>query len=658
MNHFFTACLSILMASATTSASSQVSITTDGTPAHPSAMLHIKSTDKGFLMPQVTSAQRNAIVSPANGLMVFDTNVGSPFVFRQSSGWIEVTTSTSSEAWSLLGNSGIDPNNQFIGTLDNVRIAFRVNNQPYGLLGRSDVFLGLNSARFKVPSTSGGDNIGLGTNTNESGIGIRNISIGYFAGSQTTALQRENIAIGNNAMSESTEGSYNIAIGSNTLREANSSSAVYNIGIGDNALRKISSGSSNIGIGREAISRITTATANTAVGDSALSNLITGNRNTVFGSKAALTGTNLEEVVAIGYESMRQSSASQSTAVGYQTLTKASGIGNTAIGYRTLQNLTSGTYNTAMGSNVLTNNTIGNNQVAIGRTVYPTLLGGSNNIGIGINVFDAMFSGNTTIGIGRLVGSNHLSADSSIMIGTDLSRTSTNNPRKVILIGQRMMETTNHSLQSSIGIGGQSFNAVLTGEDNINIGYDNLNTPTSLSQVTVVGTGNSSTVSALTNTIILGNNITASASNTVYLGNTSTLRWQLGRDANTAGFALQVGTTSSNGNGAGLTTGGAWTNACDSTLKTDIQFVNTKDLLSQLMQLPISKWRYTGTNEYHIGPMAQDFHRLFGVGVNDRSISTVDPAGIALAAAQQLHQQNQALEQQIEQLEQRLKQLD
>jgi hypothetical protein len=49
---------------------------------------------------------------------------------------------------------------------------------------------------------------------------------------------------------------------------------------------------------------------------------------------------------------------------------------------------------------------------------------------------------------------------------------------------------------------------------------------------------------------------------------------------------------------------------------------------------------YKGTdNEYHIGPMAQDFHASFNVGLNNTSISTIDPAGVALIGIQELSKQ-------------------
>ncbi|MBK7031090.1 MAG: hypothetical protein IPH45_18645 [Bacteroidales bacterium] len=51
---------------------SQVAINTDGSVPDNSAMLDVKSTTKGMLLPRMTSAERIAIVSPATGLSVYD----------------------------------------------------------------------------------------------------------------------------------------------------------------------------------------------------------------------------------------------------------------------------------------------------------------------------------------------------------------------------------------------------------------------------------------------------------------------------------------------------------------------------------------------------------------------------------------------------------
>jgi uncharacterized protein (TIGR02145 family) len=55
---------------------SQVAISTDDSNADGSAMLDVKSTNKGFLIPRMTHAQMDAISAPANGLMVFCNDCG------------------------------------------------------------------------------------------------------------------------------------------------------------------------------------------------------------------------------------------------------------------------------------------------------------------------------------------------------------------------------------------------------------------------------------------------------------------------------------------------------------------------------------------------------------------------------------------------------
>jgi uncharacterized protein (TIGR02145 family) len=52
----------------------QMGITGDNTAPNSSAMLDVKSTDRGMLPPRMTFAQRNAIVNPAAGLLVICTN--------------------------------------------------------------------------------------------------------------------------------------------------------------------------------------------------------------------------------------------------------------------------------------------------------------------------------------------------------------------------------------------------------------------------------------------------------------------------------------------------------------------------------------------------------------------------------------------------------
>jgi hypothetical protein len=75
------------------SSPNESSINTDGTvslgsyTAVPSAMLSMTSTTKGFLKPRVTTAQKNAIVTPAAGLEVYDTDLNRPCFYNGTS-WV------------------------------------------------------------------------------------------------------------------------------------------------------------------------------------------------------------------------------------------------------------------------------------------------------------------------------------------------------------------------------------------------------------------------------------------------------------------------------------------------------------------------------------------------------------------------------------------
>lgn len=54
----------------------------------PSAILEVQSTEKGVLLPRLTSAQKNAIANPAQGLFIFDTDTES-FWYFDGTQWVE-----------------------------------------------------------------------------------------------------------------------------------------------------------------------------------------------------------------------------------------------------------------------------------------------------------------------------------------------------------------------------------------------------------------------------------------------------------------------------------------------------------------------------------------------------------------------------------------
>jgi uncharacterized protein (TIGR02145 family) len=66
-----------------------VGVNEDGSAPHPSAILEIKATNKGLLLPRLTDAQRLAISNPAEGLLIYNTDTDCQNLFNGSQ-WVEL----------------------------------------------------------------------------------------------------------------------------------------------------------------------------------------------------------------------------------------------------------------------------------------------------------------------------------------------------------------------------------------------------------------------------------------------------------------------------------------------------------------------------------------------------------------------------------------
>lgn len=73
---------------------------------HTSAMLEVTATDRGMLVPRLTSAQRNAIATPAQGLFVFDIDTGT-FWFFNGGFWVNITQDAFNLPYLNEGSSGV-----------------------------------------------------------------------------------------------------------------------------------------------------------------------------------------------------------------------------------------------------------------------------------------------------------------------------------------------------------------------------------------------------------------------------------------------------------------------------------------------------------------------------------------------------------------------
>ncbi len=432
----------IIFLLAGTTAFSQVSFNTDGTAPDNSAMLDVKSTDKGILLPRMTLAQRNAIASPATGLMIYQTNNTPGFYYNSgipvSPVWVMTGTGS---GWGLTGNNGTSAGTNFIGTTDDVPLVFKVNNQQ---AGRIDITGGNTSLGYQsLTSIGGGINCtAIGSNAlSENTTGHDNCATGYHALNQNTT-GFDNTAYGGNALENNVEGYNNTAIGSRAL--LSNTTGVQNTGSGFSALQANTTGYDNTATGVQALTMNTTGYYNTANGSMALYHNTTGVRNTASGyyslnsnstgynnaaygtytMKANTTGydntasganalylntTGLENT-AIGSSALYYNTGNDNTATGaFSLLLNTTGYNNTASGSFSLKLNTTGVQNTASGFEALRNNTTGFDNTAVGVYALSANTTGYANTAFGLDALKANVQGvqNTACGYGAGSANNN-----------------------------------------------------------------------------------------------------------------------------------------------------------------------------------------------------------------------------------------------------------
>jgi hypothetical protein len=83
----------------------------------------------------------------------------------------------------------------------------------------------------------------------------------------------------------------------------------------------------------------------------------------------------------------------------------------------------------------------------------------------------------------------------------------------------------------------------------------------------------------------------------------------------------------------------SWATVSDRNMKDHLVPVNGQTLLARLNAIPMASWNYKAqpASIRHLGPMAQDFYAAFGLGEDDKHITTVDEGGVALAGVQALY---------------------
>jgi hypothetical protein len=431
--------------------------------------------DSGYVMinsfPDTAAMNKGPYLKGIPGIML---RAGDTLWMRNSTAtaWIKQTSSgISLTSWDINGNYGTNSSINFLGTVDNAALRFRVNNTPAGRITP------LGSITYLDSLFPGG------------------IYFGNYAGEKDTVATRNSIAIGSYSLRNYASGepgsgqiaighmalySYvggittgsNVAIG--TRSQARNIAAYRNVSVGLNTLHNIRQGARNTAVGSLAFEWADSVYNNDAFGESSLRSLTIGVGNVAIGNNSMFyTSGGVYSVTMTGSSSNWTTatvtfSAPNVAPFGFTTAVQATGTavisGGQIIGVDITEMGRGYTYATVTFSGDGTSATA---TVLIGEPGYNTALG------IGAMFHNRMGYGNTAIG--AAAGGGLISADPFIstvdsfmtFVGYGASRNLTN-PN-----GVRLSKSTAIGYNAKVG---QSNSLILggTGSDQPKVGIGNI----------------------------------------------------------------------------------------------------------------------------------------------------------------------------------------
>ena len=452
----------------------QVAVNNSGASCNSSAILDVASTDKGFLVPRLTTQQRtNLTTIAANGLLVYDTQTESFWYYKASTGsWHYLK-----HDYSLEDADG-DTKVQFEKNGDDDEIHFVTSGTEY---------FRMSGAVFGIYNNG------------------QSVFLGDRAGELDDLTDNGNVFIGADAGMSNTTGWGNVGVGFSAL--ALNSTGSGSLAIGSMALSS-STGGSNTAIGSYALSNCTTATGNCAVGTSTLKNNM-ADGNTAIGSSALIYNTTGEYNVVLGSYSLLNDTTSNNVVIGYDVLAQDTAGGeNTCIGVSCLPASKSGNSNVAIGNDILKQSTTNRHNVIIGHHAQEKADSSINNVAIGPDAMGAnKGEGNTVLGPSALYG---LSSSNNIS-------------NYNVAIGSAALNRADRYTEYSTVFGYSAMAHDCSGYSTV-IGYRSAYEDVNADYVTAIGSNTTfiyHSTSDNTNRTVIGYNVSSSDGNQIVFGSTS-----------------------------------------------------------------------------------------------------------------------------------------
>ncbi len=415
-----------------------IGINSDGSKPDANAMLDVKASNKGILIPRTSSASRTAIPN-TKGLLVYDTTANS-FYYNDGTSWQQISKGNSTlsgttnyitkfTGTSSAGNSQIFDNGQYVGIGTATPKAGLNIIHDGGIIAKGDTLSG-NS--YTLSETGTGSKFIWYPKRGAMRGGFLDATYGFlwddqYIGNWSTALGYDEFATGIGSFATgfqtSSQGSYSFSEGYNTTAPRIASVAMgYNTKAeGDYSFAE-GNGTTAVGVSSVAMGNATATQGNYsfALGNNTYSggdySFASGNGSHATGISSVAMGDNAQAAqhgsVAFGVNTLANSLYSFSAGTG----TKANGEGSVAIGEFSTAN---GAYSVALGYNAyanfaavalgLGNNATGSNSFAMGNNATASgalsiamgtniVASGSNSMIFGANLFDGGHKGNAMFG--------------------------------------------------------------------------------------------------------------------------------------------------------------------------------------------------------------------------------------------------------------------
>ena len=321
--------------------------------------------------------------------------------------------------------------------------------------GNNNVGIGYSAQRGV---TTGHSNIGIGPlaqyNLSD---GVRNVAMGMGAMENGNVQGEDNVAIGHNSGNQMTSGSNNTVVGAYAGDAINTGSE--NVAVGHSALGAVNSGSHNIGIGYQAGDNLTDGHTNIAIGKYSMYN----------------TGSNMNYNVAIGGETLQETSTSSQTAVGFRALRLAtSGQHNTAVGYESMEKQVTGVGSTCVGKYAGKEITGGGYNTMVGYGAGQNVGTSSNNTCIGYYTGFNNTQSEQNVFVGSQAGISFNPSSSGIgrncIVGFQSSYYNTTGTRNTMHGYRAGFGASSTSASNNTGIGCEALGAIQTGYSNTALG--------------------------------------------------------------------------------------------------------------------------------------------------------------------------------------------